>query len=144
MARMTKMQMDHAMGRLDQAYAEILGKHPVNGDGTERLQADAYVDLVRKGTVKISPALVKRAISKYDADKLKDKRWFDSFPEILMRMLKDELALKYQPQENKELRKYLARRDKLTVIYQDAKDELILGDVEKALSLIANFRSTKI
>ena len=139
--RMMKAQMDHALTRLGEAFDEILGDRP-KGQQHARLKAEA--DLLRSGKVKISNLLVKRAIRRFDHDLARDARYCDSISRWLRVELDEALELAYKPKPDPKVVAWDARHKKLSAKYQEAKDEIILGDVDRALLLIAKFRKIKV
>lgn len=140
MARMMKAQMDHALSRLREAYEDILGRPPET-DGHVKIKRKAQ--MIKKGEVEITQTLISRAITRFNRN-LKT-RWPDSIEECIQKELQLVLEDKYTaPPEDPALTKYNARRKKLAAKYQEAKDEIILGDVDRALKLIAEFRKTKV
>lgn len=142
MARaMMKVQMEHAMERLSEAFEEILGPSPQ--EDSNRI-ACAKTDLVRNGAVKITPALAKRAIKKFDAAKGHKRRWLSSIGEFVRTELDEAIDKAYKPVEDKAGKLWNARHKKLTIKFNEAKDEIILGDVDRALKLIEAFRQTKL
>ena len=142
MARaMMKVQMEHALVRLSEAFDKILGKQPESSP-TARQQGRAK--LVKSGKVKITDAMVKRAISRHERSLSRNSRYCDDIEECLRSELRSELDKAYKPVTDPATAKWEARRTKLIVKYNECKDEIILGDVDRDLKLIAPFAKTNV
>ena len=140
MARaMKKVQMEHALERLSEAYRDILGDQP-KGDSHAGLKGRAA--LIKSGEVTIDKALIKRAVTRFNR-KLQS-RWPDTIESCIEKELEQVLESKYTPVIDQAMVKWEKRRDKLDAKFREAKDEIILGDVDRALKLIAAFRKTKV
>lgn len=142
MARaMMKVQMEHALARLGEASDQILGEMPKRKGS---LKDQQRADLVRTGVVKVTPAMVKRAISRHERSIRREGRYCDSIERCLEYELGEMIDSKYKPAPDPAMAKWEARRAKLRVKFNEAKDEIILGDVDRALKLIEEFRKIKV
>lgn len=142
MARaMMKVQMEHALTRLSEAFVDILGDPPKQ---RPTLRDEQRCALVKSGAVKITPALVKRAISRQGRSSRANGRYCDSIEDCVREELKHEINKVYKTTPDPAAAKYEKRRAKLQLKFREAKDEIILGDVDRALKLIAAFAKTKV
>jgi len=140
MARaMMKVQMEHALMRLSEAYDKILGPAP---KASPTARAESRAKLVKSGKVKITDAMVKRAVMRHERSV--GGRYCDDIEECLRGVLRKELDKVHVMAVDPAMVKWEKRRDKLSAKYQEAKDEVILGDVERALKLIAEFAKIKV
>lgn len=136
---MMKSQMDHALTRLQEAYYNVLGERPKPDPDADKI---GRAELMRTGKVKVTPALVKRAITAFEAEIRRDGgRWTHEISYHLMNELDDVLSKAYVAPADAKLAAWDKRAKKLREMYEEAKDEIILGDVERALAIIAEFRT---
>lgn len=141
MARMMKAQMDYALERLEHVCNQKLGKEPCE-DRTELRKAHA--DLLRSGKIDMGK-VVKAALVQFDREvRLKCYHYPATVESHVEDRLSRHLADAHNDGTEAERKKWSAKRDKLMVHFQQAKDELILGDVEKALALIDKFAKLKV
>ena len=140
---MTKLQIDYSLQRLDDAFDSIMGARPED-DNRARYRENA--ELFRSGKIKLTNLTVTRALRAFDANVVVNQRWHDSISECLLNEIK--LVIKTgRPkvsQMEKDQEVWNKRSKKLRIKFDLAKDELILGDAERALKLIEAFRKTKV
>ena len=140
-SKMTVRQMDYARNRLRDAYEQVLGDKP---QGNDKDRYRTQCKLAKTGKFKVTPVMLKRAVMACERELARESRWGHGLAHhleaevgvALNRATKDTVA--------PTLKKFAAREKKLDAKYQIAKDELMLGDAGLALTLIEQFRQTKI
>lgn len=142
MARaMMKVQMEHALTRLREAFDDILGEPPRRPEPNQTAKERA--DLIRSGKVKVTKAMINTALENFDRQYSRGG-YVESIERRLYNEIDRALDAAYKPKTDPAVAKYNARRKKLEAKYREAKDEIILGDVDRALKLIAAFAKTKV
>lgn len=140
MGRMTVRQMDYANERLVDAYNAVLGNSPIGND-SDRYKAQCK--LVKSGKYKVAPAALKRAVKACEHDIRTSM-----YPHNLSYYLREELEADLNELTKNTIapaqKAYAARKKKLDVKFQVAKDELMLGDAGLALTLIEAFRNVRV
>ena len=140
--RMMKAQMDHALNRLREAYYDILGERP---------KIDPYeknhelIRIAKSGKVKVTQAMVNRAITDAESELRRDGgRWSHGVGYFLAKEVDAAIDKHYKPVVNPSVALWEARKKKLDAKFKEVQDEIILGDVDRALKLIADFASFKV
>lgn len=144
MARaMMKVQMEHALTRLGEAFDELTGKRP-EPRGT--LRDEQRAEYVRNGKVKVTPAMMKRAISAHErsASRSRNNRYCDSVEDCIRNELQRAIDKVFKSKPDPVYEAWAKKREKVLAKYNECKDEIILGDVDRALKLIAAFKKTKV
>ena len=140
---MTRLQIDYALDRLTDAFDSIMGDRPDNDDRkTYRENAEMF----RSGKLKLTPVLVTRALRKFDTAVIDDSRWHNGISDYLNTEIKLMIsgARPKVSQAQRDQEVWNKRLKKLRIKFDAAKDELILGDADRALKLIEAFRKTKV
>lgn len=139
---MTMKQIDHAERRLQEALREKLGPQPLE-DRDERRQAE--VDFLKKqGPSFITKAMWNRALKATQTNINRKSGWPRSFEEYLGQTLDKELEKKIKGNHGAEIKAWQDKQARLHKEFDTAMDQIILGDAEAALKVIAEFRNLKI
>lgn len=143
MARMMKQQMDHALARLQCIRADLTEHMPQ----AKVFKQTDLIDALSSGNKKLTPQIIALAVANVvgsGKSRYHSTGYVMDLEEALIAQVFKKEILKEEERHQKALDTYHKRCSKINKEFNRVEDEIVLGDIDRALKLIQDFSKFKV